>query len=206
MADLIIKPSVGNLILKDDQNVTRVSIAPTTGVTTLSNQVFPASQVFPAGHVIQVESYYTATQGSQTVTNSDSIVNSMTKVVTPKGASSKFLVAVRWIGEVNTSYDHLFNIHMNSVRVNCPTTQGYGLSVAPITYWASDNATTPNALNFQTLVSTSSVIDTDITFSLVVHATTASASYTMWNNRNFNVPAITNEAGTSELIITEIKG
>lgn len=49
MADLIIKPSVGNLILKDDQNVTRVSIAPTTGVTTLSNQVFPSSQVFPAG-------------------------------------------------------------------------------------------------------------------------------------------------------------
>ena len=48
MADLIIKPSVGNLILKDDQNVTRVSIAPTTGVTTLSNQVFPA------GHVIQM--------------------------------------------------------------------------------------------------------------------------------------------------------
>ena len=68
MADLIIKPSVGNLILKDDQNVTRVSIAPTTGVTTLSNQVFPA------GHVLQVEST-TYNGGDSDTFTSTSIVN-----------------------------------------------------------------------------------------------------------------------------------
>jgi hypothetical protein len=182
-----------------------VALSETGGVATFGTA--SATLVYPAGQILQVVSYYTTTQGSQTVTNSDSIVNSMTKVITPKGASSKFLVAVRWIGEVNTSYDHLFNIHMNSVRVNCPTTQGYGLSVAPVTYGAGfDNATTPNALNFQTLVSTSSVIGTDITFSLVVHATTTSASWTLMNNRDFNPVTTATEAGTGELIITEIAG
>jgi hypothetical protein len=76
MADLIIKPSVGNLILKDDQNVTRVSIAPTTGVTTLSNQVFPASQVFPTGHVLGAACLVRVLNGSDgTSTTSKSLRN-----------------------------------------------------------------------------------------------------------------------------------
>ena len=52
MADLIIKPSSGNLVLKDDQNATRLTVATSTGATTLTNQVFPA------GHVIQTKRIY----------------------------------------------------------------------------------------------------------------------------------------------------
>ena len=56
MADFIIKPTSGNLILKDDQNVARMTVAPTSGATTLSNQVFPAGQAFPVGHVVSFAS------------------------------------------------------------------------------------------------------------------------------------------------------
>ena len=37
MADFVIKPTTGNLKIQDDQDVDRIVIAPTTGVTTLSN-------------------------------------------------------------------------------------------------------------------------------------------------------------------------
>jgi len=42
MADLIIKPTSGNLLIKDDQDATRMTVATSTGATTLTNQVFPA--------------------------------------------------------------------------------------------------------------------------------------------------------------------
>ena len=39
MADLVLKPSSGNLVLKDDQDVARATIATSTGATTLSGNV-----------------------------------------------------------------------------------------------------------------------------------------------------------------------
>jgi hypothetical protein len=179
-----------------------VALSETGGVATFGSP--SATLVYPSGHVLQVVSYYTATQVSQTITTSDTVVNSMTKDITPKGASSKFLVYVRWIGEVTTPRNAVFNIQMEGTRVNCPSTRGYGLSMPALTYGVADNdATTPETISFQTLVSTSSVIGTDITFRLVVDA---DGSHTMWNNRCFNTPANDVEAGTSELIITEIAG
>ena len=61
MADFVIKPSSGDLILKDDQNAARITVAGTTGATTLTNQVFPA------GHIIQVvNNTYTTSSNSST--------------------------------------------------------------------------------------------------------------------------------------------
>ena len=56
MADLVIKPTSGNLIIKDDQDVARLTIAPTSGATTLSNVTagtIGTGVTFPAGHLIQ---------------------------------------------------------------------------------------------------------------------------------------------------------
>ena len=159
---------------------------------------------FPAGSVLQVVSYLTATQGSQTITTSDSIVNSITKVITPLGANSKFLVTARWFGEVAESWNATFNIHMDGVRVNIDGQgRGYGLAVPAISYNGADNDSTPEMVNTTTLVSTSSVVGTAITFSLVADST---VSRTLWNNRCFNIPSGNTEAGTSEMIITEIGG
>tara|TARA_R110000772_G_scaffold41176_1_gene95776 strand:+ start:1264 stop:1881 length:618 start_codon:yes stop_codon:yes gene_type:complete len=159
---------------------------------------------FPAGSVLQVVSYLTATQGYQTITTSDSIINSITKVITPLGANSKFLVTVRWFGEINQGWDIPFNIHMDGVRVNIDGQgRGYGLAMAAISYGDINDASTPDTLNISTLVSTSSVVGTAITFSLVADST---VSRTLWNNRCFNIPSGNTEAGTSEMIITEIGG
>ncbi len=161
---------------------------------------------FPAGSVLQVVSYFTATQGSQTLTTTDSIINSITKVITPLGANSKFLVTVRWFGELQEAWSVPFNIHMDGVRVNI-NGQGrsYGLVMAAQSYGVSANdSSTPETVNMSTLVSTSSVVGTAITFSLVADS---DASRTLWNNRCFvdsTNPAY--ERGTSEMIITEIGG
>ena len=98
MADLIIKPSVGNLILKDDQNVTRVSIAPTTGVTTLSNQVFPASQVFPAGHTLQTRFNSNSTAASATTSTKQTAAS---HTITPL-TNSDVLISGTIGGQVDT--------------------------------------------------------------------------------------------------------
>jgi hypothetical protein len=160
---------------------------------------------FPAGSVLQVVSYLTATQGTQTITTTDSIINGITKVITPLGANSKFLVTVRWFGELDAATNTPFNIHMDGVRVNIDGQgRGYGLAMAAISYDDINDGTTPETLNMTTLVSTSSVVGTAITFSLVADSSTDTR--TIWNNRCFSVPANNAEASTSEMIITEIGG
>lgn len=156
------------------------------------------------GKVLQVVSLLRTTQGSQTVSTSDVVVNGLSKAITPLGANSKFLVTVRWVGEVNVAWDVLFNIQMNGTRVNMNGQgRGYGLGSPLQSYIADNNSSTPENCNISTLVSTSSVVGTPITFRLVADSTGAK---TMWNNRCF--AASTNmayERGTSEIIITEFK-
>ena len=61
----------------------------------------------------------------------------------------------------------------------------------------TDNASTPEILNLQTVDSTGSTVDTPITYTLVA---SGSSSYTMWTNRCFNGL----EYGISELIVMEV--
>jgi len=161
----------------------------------------------PSGAVLQVISYYTAAQTAQTLSTSDQVINSMSKVVTPLGANSKFLVQVRWGGETNEAHNTCFNIQMNGTRVNSGGGRGYYLGMSSLSYYSENDSSTPETVNFSTLVSTSSVIGTDITFRLVGDTNTSS---TTWSNRCFGGnPASVSpayEGSTSELIITEIAG
>jgi hypothetical protein len=197
MADLIIKPTsgTGNKLILRNQNNDAIL---TTGDSATDTILAPV-----AGHVLQVVSTLTTTQAVQTITTSDTQVGLLTKTITPKGANSDFLVVVRWFGECADSHDIIFNIQQNGTRVNI-NGQGrkYGLAMPLLTYYSNDNSSTPNNVNFSTLVSTSSVIGTGITFKVVADA---NASLTLWNNRCFDVGS-GSEMGTSEIIITEIKG
>jgi hypothetical protein len=198
MADLIIKPTsgTGNKLILRNQNNDAIL---TTGDSATDTILAPV-----AGHVLQVVSTLTTTQAVQTITTSDTQVGLLTKTITPKGANSDFLVVVRWFGECTDSHDIVFNIQQDGTRVNI-NGQGrkYGLAMPLLTYPVSlDNSSTPSNVNFSTLVSTSSVIGTGITFKVVADA---NASLTLWNNRCFDVGS-GSEMGTSEIIITEIKG
>ena len=163
------------------------------------------SVTMPTGSVLQVVSYYTAAQTAQTMSTSDQVINSMSKVITPLGANSKFLVQVRWVGEITSGQDVCFNIQMNGTRVNSGGGRAYYLGMGMLSYHLQNDNSTPETLNFSTLVSTSSVIGTDITFRLVADCN--GGSNPIWSNRCFgSAPSGGTEGGTSELIITEIKG
>jgi len=174
-------------------------------VVTGSPNLNLGNATFPAGHVLQVVSTLTTTQASQTITTSDTQVGLLTKTITPKGANSDFLVVVRWFGEAATSQNIIFNIQQDGTRVNVNGGgRGYGLGMPLVSYGAgADDSSTPENVNFSTLVSTSSVIGTGITFKVVADG---SGSFVLWNNRCFGVPTSGYETATSELIITEIKG
>ena len=154
------------------------------------------------GKVLQVVSYLTATQASQTVSTTDVVVNGISKAITPLGANSKFLVTVRWVGEVSSAWDAIFNIQMDGTRVNMNSQgRGYGLGSPVQSYIADNNSSTLENCNISTLVSTSSVVGTAITFRLVADSNGAK---TMWTNRCFAISSDAYEKGTSEIIITEI--
>ena len=157
-----------------------------------------------AGTILQTVSVLTTTQASQTLTTSDTQLGLLTKAITPLGANSKFLVYVRWFGEVSSSHNVCLNIQTNGTRVNINSGgRGYALAMPPRTYDAVNDGSTPEPNNFQTLVSTSSVIGTAITFRAVVDS---NSSRTLWNNRCFATTSTDYERGTSELIITEVAG
>jgi len=146
----------------------------------------------------------TTTQASQTLSTSDAQVGLLTKSITPLGANSKFLISVRWFGEVEDSWNTCLNIQQDGTRVNINGQgRGYGLAMVLQSFSATtqDDGSTPENGTFTTLVSTSSVVGTAIVFKLVADAAGAN---TLWNNRCFATTNAAYERGTSELIITEI--
>ena len=167
----------------------------TSGAVTASN--------VGAGNVLQVVNKTISTQGSQTIGTTDTQIGTGTDFdisITPKGNGSKFIVTARWFGEVATAWNLVFNIHRDGVRINVggSTSNRLGLSMATQTYGqVTDNASTPEILNLQTVDSTGSTVDTPITYTLVA---SGSSSYTMWTNRTFNGV----EYGISELIVMEV--
>ena len=176
-----------------------------SGTIALTNQLSGmTSASVPSGSVLQIVGHLSTTQTSQTSSTSDAVVADLSKAITPLGANSKFLIAVRWFGEAGNPHDCLFNIQMNGTRVNVNGGgRGYGLSLPALSYDA-DHSSTPETTSFQTLVSTSSVIGTAITFRLVFDNY---GVHTFYTNRTHDLNASSNhELGTSELIITEIKG
>ena len=176
-----------------------------SGTIALTNQLSGmTSASVPSGSVLQVVSYYTAAQVSQTIGTTDTIVNSMTKDITPLGANSKFLIQVRWFGEANISRNRVFNIQMDGTRVNSQSNNYWSGLAMPVLSHDSDPASTPEMMNLTTLVTTSSVVGNAITFRLV---SSCNANYVLWSNRCFsNAGGSQVENGTSELIITEIQG
>ena len=159
--------------------------------------------IFSSGHILQVVNKVISTQGSQTIATTDTQIGTGTDFdisITPKGNGSKFIVTARWFGEVATAWNLVFNIHRDGVRINVggSTSNRLGLSMATQTYGqVTDNASTPEILNLQTVDSTGSTVDTPITYTLVA---SGSSSYTMWTNRTFTGV----EYGISELIVMEI--
>ena len=174
-----------------------ISGASLTGLT--------ASQM-PAGSIIQVVNKTISTQGSQTIGTTDTQIGTGTDFdisITPQGAGSKFVVSARWVGEVTSSWNIMFNVQRDGVRINADGATALnrlGLSVPSVSYGAAaDDNSTPEIMHLQTVDSTGSTIGVAITYTLV--ASTTGTNKTLWTNRMFNSAY---EQGISELTVMEI--
>ena len=124
MADFIIKPTSGNLILKDDQNVARMTVAPTSGLTTLSNQVFPA------GHVLQCLSVSKLDTFSHSGNTTYTTVTGLTQAITPSSSSNtaQQRAALHLKNESGTFYFYHFLFPTFTQYLDAPAT------TSPVTY------------------------------------------------------------------------
>jgi hypothetical protein len=164
-----------------------------------------AQSIADLGGVLQTVSVLTTARGTQALTaNTEVVVTGLTINVVPRGANSKFLIQARSFGESAESRNDVYNILQDGTRVNIGgSALSYaGLSMATQTYGAgADNTSTPEILTLSTLVSTSSVVGTTITFALAI---TSYYTKTLYLNRCVGVPATQSEVGSSEIIVTEI--
>jgi len=155
------------------------------------------------GKILQVVGKTITTQGSQAIGTTDTQLGAGSDfqlAITPKGNSSKFIIEMRWFGEMAVQWDNVFNVLRDGVRVNNPSTSNMqGIALGAQTHDnGSNDSSTPESMTLSTLDASGSTAGVATTFSLV-----ASGSYarTCWTNRCFIAGA---ETGVSEIIITEI--
>lgn len=125
--------------------------------------------------------------------------------ITPKSASSKIYVMVRWFGEFSAqtvNWDTMFGLKRNGTSVGLnPSNVGtgaQGISMASLGYYASDGATTPEMLYFDYYDSPTST--SAVTYQVYISASQASTVYT---NRTVSTAA---EYGRSNITLMEIAG
>jgi hypothetical protein len=157
--------------------------------------------------VLQTVNKVVSTQGSQTINATDSQIGSGTDFdisITPLGSGSKFIISVRWFGEVNNPQDVVFNLQRDGTRINTTSNNAWhGLSMPCINYGAANNfSSTPEIMYLQTVDSTGSTVGSAITYTLVA---TSDASETLYTNRaQGSAGANAYESGISELQVVEI--
>ncbi len=190
-------------IAAPNSNTDRTLTLPDEAGTVLTTAGVPSSAM-PAGSVLQMVNLVYSTQGSMTVGTTDTNITGMNLSITPVKSGSKFRIDVRLFGEVDASWNVVFNIQRGTTRINTTSGLGYhGLAMMTQTYGGgTENASTAEILTLSTIDSTGSTAGTPITYTLVGSA--AGASRTLWINRVFTTPAISYETGISEIIITEI--
>jgi hypothetical protein len=151
------------------------------------------------GSVLQTVGMVSTQQGSQAITTTGLQLQNISQAITPVGTNSKFLISVRWFGEGDDTWNWGFNIKAGTTSINVPT-NGF-LAMPHVSYHGDDNASTPESMGISTLYQpTTAAAGTPITFSLWAKA--HSGTWTVWTNRCFTS---TNEAGSSEIIIQELK-
>jgi len=157
--------------------------------------------------ILQTVNKVVSTQGSQTINATDSQIGSGTDFdisITPLGSGSKFIISVRWFGEVNNPQDVVFNLQRGGTRINTTSNDAWhGLSMPCVTYSAVNNfSSTPEIMYLQTVDSTGSTAGSAITYTLVA---TSDASETLYTNRSASFSGQNAyESGISELQVVEI--
>lgn len=181
------------------------------GIDTVQDNTVSSSKIvdnsityedLPSGSVVQVINTIYYSQTSYTITTSDTVHPGTTITITPKLSGSYFMIYVRQFIEVDNSWNVVWNIQRNGTRINIDNSSNssYGIMMAAQSYGATtNNSSTPEHLDISTLDVTGSTAGVPITYRLCGVSDANKACYV---NRCFG----TDEYGSSEVIIMEIKG
>lgn len=175
---------------------------PTTNLISVAS----GDTVYSPGSVVQVVHTLITTPTSVSVGSSLAKVSipDLTCAITPKSASSKIYITVRWFGEFspqNANYNTMWGIFRNGTAVLDPVSGGgaSGISMASISYFADDGNSTPEIAMFDYLDSPATT--SSVTYSVYVEATTAS---TLVTNRTVAASSADYEYGSSSITLWEI--
>jgi hypothetical protein len=140
--------------------------------------------------------------GAATNTN----IPDFTCSITPKSASSKVLVQVRWFGELSNqtaNWDNMFGLKRNGVAVGVnPNTAGgaTGISMAALGYYLNDGNSTPEICSFDFWDSPNSTS----AVAYQIYANCTSVAYTLYTNRTVTASSASYEYGSSTITLWEI--
>ena len=161
------------------------------------------------GQIIQVVNTYLTTPTSQSITAGYTVYNDISgfaATITPRSASSKIYMTVRWFGEYGDAgqlWNSMWNIKRNGTLIGQPSQPGsltIGIHPPVLSYYSSDADSTPETTFFDyydTPASTSA-----LTYQISLVFPTA---FTLYTNRRVNATTSGGyETGTSSITLFEI--
>ena len=161
------------------------------------------------GQIIQVVNTYYTTPSSLSIPasyNTFTDVPGISATITPRSASSKIYMTVRWFGEwsgTNMTWEAMFNIKRNGTPIGLPPQPGtntLGIHMSALSHYAGDADSTPETIFFDYYDSPAST--SALTYQLSIASATAG---TMYINRCVNATATGSyERGTSSITLFEI--
>lgn len=182
------------------------ALNPTTNLISVA----AGDTVYSPGSVVQVvnTTIYTPTavalpSNAAAYTN----VPDLVCAITPKSASSKIYIMVRWFGEfstTNTAWDSMFGLRRNGTSIgenpgSVAAGSSRGIYAPALSYYAADGASTPETCVFDYFDSPTTTAT--LTYQVFINTTYAS---TMYTNRTVTAAGAAYEHGSSSITLWEI--
>jgi len=170
--------------------------------------VVPGDIVYSPGSVVQVIQNHTWEQTSTSIPSSYTAFTNipLSASITPKSASSKVLVEVRWMGEFSNeaaTWNLMWNLKRGTTLIgrnpSWPTDRNTGLMISYLSYRDADSSSTPEGVFYNYLDSPATT--STITYNVCVQT---DVSMTLFMNRTAGYTSGGHEAGTSSVTLWEI--
>lgn len=166
--------------------------------------------VYSPGSVVQMVNTYQVDPysiGVSSTYNATADLTGLAATITPKSASSKIYMVVRWFGEYNPlasmGWNTMFNVKRNGTLIGQPPQPGtltLGITIAALSYYSSDSDSTPEMAMFDYMDSPNTTSAT--TYQVCV---SSNSGGTMFVNRCVNAATSGGyERGTSSITLWEI--
>lgn len=177
--------------------------------TTHLISVASGDTVYSPGSVVQVVNTTIYTPTSVAIPNNAVAYTSVPDLacaITPKSASSRIYIGVRWFGEfsaTNVAWDSMFGIRRNGVSIgenpNAPAGTPRGIFMASLSYYSNDADSTPETCVFDYFDSPASTAT--LTYQVFLNSVFAG---TMFTNRAVTASGGIREFGSSSITLWEI--